>query len=72
MLLSLINFDTLSLFRTLTLYYTLTKDNKTHDLYQNKIDTFHNSFFKKDHHSTKQHVKKQTRKKIRHKSKRKK
>lgn len=66
------DFDTLSLFCTLTLYYTLTKDNKTHDLYQNKIDTFHNSFFKKDHHSTKQHVKKQARKKIRHKSKRKK
>ncbi len=40
------DFDTLHLFRTLALYYKLTKDDKNRDLYQNKLNTFHNSFLK--------------------------
>lgn len=39
------NFDTLHPLHTLVLYYTLTNNDKNHDLYQNKLDTFHNSFF---------------------------
>ena len=72
------DFDTLHLFRTLVLYYKLTKDDKNCDLYQNKLNTFHNSFFKDDLSSSKQMSKtpnkKRTKKgkKIRHKSKHKK
>lgn len=48
------DFDTAHLFRTLVLYYKLTKDDINRDLYQNKLDTFYDSFFKDDFSSSKQ------------------